>query len=262
MTLSSSEPLILARKPLVETIFELRWALAEGSTPGMQRDPGFSILLGRFYDRVQEKYPFIEELPIRQVPEELTPYAIRHRFRAKENGWPLTQLGPGILSVNETDAYAWDTFRPRVSDVIRKFFASYPNQDASAQPTRLELKYLNAIPFDYREKNLRSFIEESLQTTIRLNSEVFDTTESADDPKELNLAISYSLKRPSGKITIVLSTGTHKSKPALIFQLFVRCDANVPQNTSDIETWVEQAHGVIKEWFLKICSKKLLEEFA
>ena len=43
-------PRDLPNKPLVEAIFEFRWALQ--SNPAGGHDPGFRILLGRFYDRV------------------------------------------------------------------------------------------------------------------------------------------------------------------------------------------------------------------
>ena len=45
----------LENKPLVEAIFELRWAL-EAQQPGIALDPGFRIFLGRYYDRVRAEY--------------------------------------------------------------------------------------------------------------------------------------------------------------------------------------------------------------
>src|SRR5437870_557567 len=105
---SIPEPRELRHKPLAEAIFELRWALGTGSSTGFEHDPGFRIFLGRYYDRVHQQYPFVVDLPTAQVPEDMTAHVVRHQFRARQNGWPLTQIGPGILTVNHNEEYTWD----------------------------------------------------------------------------------------------------------------------------------------------------------
>ena len=47
-------------KPLVEAIFELRWALQEVS--GRQVDPYCPIMLGEFFSAVKDQYPHWEAL--------------------------------------------------------------------------------------------------------------------------------------------------------------------------------------------------------
>lgn len=94
----------LANPPLVEALVEVRWEL-DSPAPGVSLDPNYKILLGRFYDRVRADYPFHEQLPMSLAPDELTGYQVQHRFRLAADAWPLVQLGPGILSLNDTAAY-------------------------------------------------------------------------------------------------------------------------------------------------------------
>src|SRR5688572_5700647 len=104
------KPHPLPKKPLVEAILEIRWAI-QPQADGEGIDPGFSIFLGRFYDKVSSEFPESENLPAAMMPEQITPYLVRNRFRKTKGGWPLVQVGPGILSANDTEAYDWSTFR-------------------------------------------------------------------------------------------------------------------------------------------------------
>ena len=108
----------LPNKPLVEALFELRWKPDEDASRGQT---AFRLFFGRYYDKIREGYPEIEDLPASQVPEALTPNIVRHRFRARPNQWPLTQIGPGILTVNETEKYKWDSFRERIEGALAAF---------------------------------------------------------------------------------------------------------------------------------------------
>ena len=96
----------LKNKPLVEAILELRWKL---SIQGI--DPHYSLLLGRFPERIEAKYPLHEPLPNAQFSDAMMPYILQHRFRPGLNKWPLIQIGPGVMTVNETEGYTWDKFK-------------------------------------------------------------------------------------------------------------------------------------------------------
>ncbi len=54
----------LKNKPLVEAILEVRWELQPfESESNIRTDPHFSLLPGRFFDRVADRYPHHDELP-------------------------------------------------------------------------------------------------------------------------------------------------------------------------------------------------------
>jgi uncharacterized protein (TIGR04255 family) len=126
----------LPRKPLVEAIFELRWALQK-QPDGQAIDPGFQIFLGRFYDKVSSDFPESENLDAALVPEMMTPYIVRNRFRKTKGGWPLVQVGTGILSVNDTEGYDWSTFRPMLRKAIEVEVAEcYSAKETAEQASR------------------------------------------------------------------------------------------------------------------------------
>ena len=89
---------ILKNKPLVEAIFELKWELEE-PTPGIKVDKHYKILIGSLYEKIKSDYPYIEQLATSSMPDEISGYIVQHRFRKEENGWPLVQIGPGIVTL-------------------------------------------------------------------------------------------------------------------------------------------------------------------
>ena len=91
-------------------------------------DPYYRLLLGRFFDRVKDQYPVPEQLPTATIPEMLVPQVVQQRFRIQKDGWPLLQIGPGILTVNDTAHYTWTDFRQRGIDAMANLHDnSYPN---------------------------------------------------------------------------------------------------------------------------------------
>lgn len=90
----------LTHPPLVEAILEVRWQLQE-QVPGVAVDPKYKLLVGRLYDRLSRDYPFHEPLPTASMPDEMLGYVVQHRFRAAEGVWPLVQVGPGLVTLND-----------------------------------------------------------------------------------------------------------------------------------------------------------------
>ena len=103
----------LKHKPLVEAILELKWR--EAPEAEMIRYPYYGVLVGRLSDRVEEEYPFQERLPTADLPELIAGQmqVATHRFRSAANEWPLIQIGPGVMTFNETAriSLAIDTVR-------------------------------------------------------------------------------------------------------------------------------------------------------
>ncbi len=99
----------LKNKPLLEAILEIKWALSPHSENiGNGTDPHYKILLGRMFDKISDTgglYPIHEELPAARIPDEFAGHIVQHRFLVEAGGWPLIQLGPGILTLNETENY-------------------------------------------------------------------------------------------------------------------------------------------------------------
>jgi uncharacterized protein (TIGR04255 family) len=116
----------LTKKPLIEAICELRWGPVQ-AIPGTATDPNYKLLVGRFYDRIEKEYPIHEPLPAASVPDEMLSHVVQHRFRKSPQGWPCAQIGPGILTYNETADYDWVPFRDGAAWVVTKLFEAYPS---------------------------------------------------------------------------------------------------------------------------------------
>ncbi len=265
--MNTTEPAIpvprpLPNKPLVEAIFELHWGL-QSATPHLPpRDPGFRILLGRYYDRIRHDYPHVQDLPTVNVPEELTAHVVRHQFRAGHEQWPLTQLGPGILTVNETAAYEWSTFQPRLARAISALFASYPTDVAPLNPIAVQLRYINAIPYDPASISPMRFLAELLHTNVNVEPLLFDDPQNPDEASSVNLEMSFPLTNPIGLALLGLSTGLRDGDPCIIMQITIRSDGSaVPKQPHNYLPWLDTAHNIVDKWFFTLCRGTLLSAF-
>ncbi|MGH9767958.1 MAG: TIGR04255 family protein [Blastocatellia bacterium] len=249
----------LKNKPLVEAIFELQWALQ--SIDSHEVDPGFRILLGRLYDRIREEYPTLENLPQSLIPEELTGRLVRHRFRVSKEGWPLLQVGPGVLSVNETEGYTWGSFRPRLIQAMKALFDSYPTDIHPLQITRVLLRYMDAIPFD-GEKPLLQFLRESLHTTVELDPRLFQYPQDAASPSGLNLSLVFKLPELPGAVATTFTLGRRNEKPSIIWDTQILAGGDeIPKMPEDYESWLERAHDLAGQWFRTLSRGSLYESF-
>ncbi len=257
------KPRNLAKKPLAEAIFELRWALRKGAGPG-EEDPGFRILVGRYYDRIRNDYRTTIDLPISQVPESMTPYGVRHQFRAGPDQWPVTQIGPGVLTFNETTAYDWVPFREKVSRIVQSLFDAYPTDIAALTPTQVTLRYVNSILFDpsTSDRPILTFLKDFLHTSILIDPLLFDDTELANSPTNALLTLTYAMDMIHGTGALLFAKGEQEGKPAIIWEINITAkDGDCPRNPIDIDEWIKKAHDVAEKWFFTLCRGDLLKSF-
>ena len=277
-------PRDLANKPLAEAILELRWALqpatsseinpqADRLTPGAGMalqvgsqqafsDPGFKILVGLFYNSVSKRYPYAQDLPVAQVPETLTPYVVRHQFRASPNGWPLLQLGPGVLTVNQTTDYSWKDFRERVVHAVTSLYDCYPRTIALLKPTLIIFRYVNTIPFDYRRESITDFLESQLHTIVRLDSNLSVDANDTSKPNSLALRLSLPVHKPNALATVSFGSGMRDQSPVVIWELMLQSEGDhAPQQLAVFENWIDDAHSLLEKWFFTLCRGKLLKQF-
>jgi len=246
----------LKNKPLVEAIFELGWSVADA-------DSLWDVLPGLYYGAVRDEYPHIENLPMSQVPVQVSLNAVRHRFRKTKDGWPLTQLGPGVLTVNDTAGYTvWKDFLPRITKAVSSLTNVYENVYEKAEPfNRAELRYINAVEFDPQQQSFAKFVKEKLHTSIDLPN-LSDGEATTTDIVNANIAAQVQLKRPVGIGEIVVALGQVEEKPAAIFQINVRSSGkDAPKNIEELQKWAKDAHRIIDSWFLSFCEGDLLKSF-
>lgn len=252
---------ILKNKPLVEAIFELRWNLQE-LTPGVKIDPHYKLLIGRLYDKLQDKYPSHEQLPTATMPDEIATYVVRHRFRKERDKWPLIQIGPGIITVNDTEGYVWEDFEKRIIQAVDTLFEIYPDSKNNLKVNRLLLRYIDAIAFDFDKDDIFGFLKEQVKTGVNLYQKLFEDTRVEKLPLGLDLKFSFASIVPKGAIHLRFVRGKRKESDALIWETMVESvSEDVPQDRNKIADWIKAAHNLTNDWFFKLIEGELIRRF-
>lgn len=249
----------LSHKPLVEAVFELRWELKKVQR-GIKLDPNYKIAIGRLYDRIKEKYEFHETLSTAAIPDEIAAYVVQHRFRVGEGEWPLVQIGPGILTLNDTETYKWDDFESRIPYVLKAFFEVYSSEDLVVNG--LILRYIDAIEFNYNEEDIFSCLKSALKTTVSVPQSLFDATGVDQTPLALDLRFSFPSSIPQGAIHLRFARGVKGTADALVWETAVQSiKLDAPKTCDEIVEWAAEAHELTDNWFFKLIKGELHERF-
>lgn len=252
---------VLQNKPLIEAIFELRWEL-QGRTEGMKIDPHYKILLGRIYDRAKDEYPFHEQLPAATMPDEIAGYVVQHRFRKDKDKWPLIQIGPGIVTLNDTEGYIWEDFEKRISHLLDVLFEAYPGAENDLKPNWLLLRYIDAVDFDYEKDDIFIFLKEKMKVSVEMYQELFKETGISNIPLGFDLRFSFPAKRPKGAVHLRFFRGKRRDVDALIWETQVQSiGKDAPNANGEISGWVADAHKLTDDWFFKMIEGELLRRF-
>ena len=255
---------VLQNKPLVEAIFEIHWDVQSREGEG-KADPFYTILIGRVYERVQDKYPFHEQLPSANIPVEMMEMmgrVVQHRFRAAEDSWPLVQLGPGVATLNDTVGYNWDNnFRFNISGLSTTLFDAHP-QTKDLRIQKLILRYINAVDFDYESENVFHFLRDMMRINIDINEDFFVNTGISSMPDLLDLRFAFPSVAPEGKLQVRFAKGDRDEKSALIWETVFTTDRPaISQSAEGVIQWADQAHDLIRNWFFKTIAGELHKRF-
>lgn len=252
---------VLKNKPLIEAIMEIHWQL-KGQMGDFKVDPHYTILFARLYDRLRSEYPYHEQLPTANIPIEVIGRAVQQRFRVSKNAWPLVQLGPGVLTLNDTVGYDWEKdFQGRITDLTSNLFDAYPQpEDLSIE--KLILRYIDAVEVDFQQHNIFDFLRDMMKITIDINKDLFSSTGVTDQPLLLDLGFAFPSTNPEGILHLRFTQGERDRKSVLIWEtVFSTADPAVPQNLESIIAWTDQAHQLTSDWFFKIIDGELLRRF-
>jgi len=250
----------LKNKPLVEAILEVRWRL-ENPAPNVSLDPHYKILLGRFQERIAEGYPEIELLPAAGMPDEITPYVVRHRFRVGKMDWPLLQIGPGVITLNETQKYTWPDFRERAITAVKKLFEAHPKPD-ELKIHGLMLRYIDAVETDYTSESIFEFLQSKMHIGVLFPEDLFQQPNINKLPRHFRLESSFLCTNPKVVVDLIFSTGGKKNEPALVWETLVNStDEDIPTMPEKFEGWIDSAHQLTDDWFFKLIKGELERRF-
>lgn len=241
----------------MEAIAEIRWGL-HSSTEGI--DPHYKVLVGRLYDRLANEYPEHEPLPTASMPDEIVKQTVQHRFRRARQAWPLVQIGPGILTVNETREYDWDDFRTRAVRAVGRLFESHP------EPTDLRiesviLRYIDAVQFDYSKHDVLAFLKKEMKLSASLMKGLFRGTGIGPTPRSFMWYSSFPCTKPPGELTLRFVTGQRDGENALVWETIVQSKEQLPEMPAGFEGWIDAAHNVTHGWFFKMIKGDLERRF-
>lgn len=253
------EDINLTNKPLVEALFELRWHLEEPQ-PGFFVDPYYQMLIGKYYGQVEEKFPFWEKLPQADMPDSIIPHLPGHRFRKGDGQWPLVQLGPGLLTVNDTEGYSWNSFSEHCSDALQALWFSYEKSGKKLSVKQVVLRYIDA---DYLEnETVRDFLANNLKITLNVPDSLFQSKKVKENTAGLAIHMIFPSDTPQGHIQVKFSQGQKSGKDALIWETIVDVQGETtPKTIEEIQAWLLEAHNLTHEWFFALISGPLLEKY-
>jgi len=260
----------LSRSDLIEAWLTVKWELDTSDDPNFPQDPQFPFALGKFYDGVQDEFPYLEELPITKVGSGLLPHVVSYRFRAVKGGFPLLNLGPGIASINFGNEYTWERFKQGVDFFRAKLRTAYKDKP---RVSSVVLRYRNQIPFDNSKQELSEFITQNLNTVVQVPRSVPGDASVDSSFHGINIQIAYGLQSPLETGTVRVQSVTQVSTDEQDEQSenrYVRLEleiltANnaVPQLQDDeaFDHWLNDAHAVCHEWFFSLIDGPLLEKY-
>jgi uncharacterized protein (TIGR04255 family) len=192
----------------------------------------------------------------------MIPHMVQHRFRKGRGAWPLIQIGPGIMTVNETVGYTWDNFKSCCESAVSSLFAAHPARD-DLKVQDLILRYIDAVPVDFDQVGLFNFLEEQMKTTISLPSSLFSDGRVKGMPAAFNWRVSFPQDDPGGLVTLGFALGQHSNRPALIWETLVQTTGGrIPQMPNGFSSWLTRAHDLTDEWFFKLIEGELERRFA
>lgn len=252
----------LTHAPLVEAIIEIRWKLEEPQ-PGLFVDPKYKILVGRLYDRFAKDYPFHEPLPTASMPDEMLAYTVQHRFRVENEKWPLVQVGPGIVTFNDTGKYSWDNnFEQHASKLMSTLFETYPDAKKSLKISGIQLRYIDAIEFNFSKDDIFSFMKDKLKVKLSFPDELFNNSPIESLPKGINTLFSFPTTNPVGTLLLRFANGNHNKAEALIWETVVQSNqSELPEMPTKFNEWLNSAHDLTHDMFFKLIKGSLEEAF-
>jgi len=255
------KPLVLTKPPILEAIFEMRWELAPVPNSQVRRDPAYPLLYGRLYDRFKKDYAIVEDLPSVQAHPDASPYVVRHRMRKAADKWPLVQVGPGVITINEGKEYSWDKFREEIVRIFEAFTDFYPASTFPLNVVKTELRFINGIEMGDNENPLQ-FLAEKLHTKVELDPALFTQNKITPAPEGVTFNAGFNIQQPIGKAMLGIGSGEIMDKPAMLQQMLLHSvGESAPQDLGSLDPWLDSMHRIAKNWFETLCRGEVMKRF-
>ena len=264
---------VLPNAPLVEVVFELRWALATSEqTSPLGVDPGYSLLKEEFSHAIKRS-GFRHHRNMQPSEFPILGHSVDRRFfRSPEQAFPLVQIGPGIFAYNESADYSWTNFKANCLKHVDSLLKCYPTLSSfKLAPALLELRYVDSFEHTLPNGKPANFFEYMhTQTNFGVSIPTMPAKLKGiqDDPTG-RLIAEYALKgKKETAFTVDFASGQRKGAKILRMETKVRSlgkDLPSLSNRTAFKKkagqWLEQAHSVISPFFIELLGPQRLARY-
>jgi len=259
----------LPNAPLVEVVFEMRWALdGDNIPPPFQNDPGYSVLADAFVEKASKHgFSRVEKMGQGDV---LAAHSIWLRlFKSDSQRFPIWQIGPGIFAANESVTYEWNAFKKLSIDGIKVLLNSYPKMKSfGLKPVSLELRYIDSFDSSIAtHQNAVKFINE--RTSLNVETPTCLTKKPFNDSPTVNLLFDFPVEdMKDTHFNMLIANGRAGDKETIVLESKVSTISDTldigktpATRIKRIEKWLDRAHNITSSFFKGFVNDDLMEQF-
>ena len=255
------DPVMLTRPPLIEAIFEVKWALRT-NPQGFQIDPIYEYLPVALAGRLKERFPLHVPLVQSQGPwaNMQIPYQVQHQFRVQPDKFPIIQVGPGVFTHNQAVGYDPQQFQSQCVDSYRTLIAIFDQHPDKRGPIAdVSIRFVNSIPLDGEPL---SVVASRLGIRVEVAERFFRSGNLGPMLDSAGLDVSFVCSDPVGCCGVIVSPGNVGGKAVLLWQvLVVSRGEDVRLFVDNPERWIGSAHDRAHEIFMNLIQGELYERF-
>ena len=240
----------LPKSPLKEVIFQLLLE-QDVDTNGRPTDEIFMLSQGVFAQSIKSDFPVTRSFPennnIKIFPR------ISYQFWKGDGIWPVIQIGPGMLSINDTDDnYVWVEFHGLIKKCIENLETSLGK---SLKINQVSLRYIDAIEMeDVSFEKKKEFINKNFKMTLNNDFQI-----PKGNSLGLNFTQTFNMEDES-VVSFVISNGkTNKNRPAIVWQNQIT--NNTFKNKEDVLDWIQNGHQVLSDLFKNSINPEFYDSF-
>jgi uncharacterized protein (TIGR04255 family) len=256
---------IYKKAPLVEVIAEVHWELKPlNSTPNASIDPYFDLFKESFIKNTEGRFLSREPLVPNEIPVEFLADQPHLRLRPRKGGWPLVQIGPGVMTANIIPKYnGWTEFAAFLRSSLNDLYASYPLSAQTLHITRTHLRYIDVFNESHGLADFGEFVESGLGISVPIRSEVLEKSASVTPKITFSTDSRFLNKSPVGSSTrIKINPGQADGKNAVVVEFHCDALANDDMQTAEgLSSWFDQAHDALHIAFEGTVSSELKAKF-
>ncbi len=263
---------VLPNAPLIEVVFELRWALSgSGPIEPMRTDPGYPILREEF-SRAVKKLGFRHTMDMNPQGFSLGHFIDRRFYLSETQPFPLVQIGHGIFATNESAGYKWTKFKASCLKHVRMLIDSYPRMTSfRIMPSLIELRYIDVFPAKSEKGKARdifTFLKDDTNLGISRPS-LMEGLETLQSLYSGRIIAEYRVKKAKATIFVLdfasAKSGTKKGVRMVSKVQSVGKDVpslkSKPKFVKNVSEWLERAHLITSPFFQQLIKPELLRKF-